>query len=29
LLAKENAELWINHDKAHSATIAKAPAAVR
>jgi glyoxylase-like metal-dependent hydrolase (beta-lactamase superfamily II) len=29
LLAKENAELWINHDKAQSATIPKAPAAVR
>ena len=29
LLAKENAELWINHDKAQSATIAKAPAAIR
>ncbi len=29
LLAKENAELWINHDKAQSATIPKAPTAVR
>jgi glyoxylase-like metal-dependent hydrolase (beta-lactamase superfamily II) len=29
LLAKENAQLWINHDKAQSATIPKAPAAVR
>jgi len=29
LLAKENAELWINHDKAQSATIPKAPVAVR
>ena len=25
LLAKENAQLWINHDKAQSATIPKAP----
>ena len=29
LLAREHAQLWINHDKAQSATIAKAPAAVR
>jgi glyoxylase-like metal-dependent hydrolase (beta-lactamase superfamily II) len=29
LLAKERAELWINHDKAQSATIPKAPEAVR
>jgi len=28
LLAKENAELWINHDKAQSATIPKAPVAI-
>jgi hypothetical protein len=29
LLAKENAQLWINHDKTQSAAIPKAPAAVR
>jgi len=29
LLAKEQAELWINHDKAQSAAIPKAPAAIR
>jgi N-acyl homoserine lactone hydrolase len=29
VLARENAELWINHDKAQSATIPKAPEAVR
>jgi glyoxylase-like metal-dependent hydrolase (beta-lactamase superfamily II) len=29
LLAKERAELWINHDQAQSATISKAPEAVR
>lgn len=29
VLAHENAELWINHDKAQSATIPKAPAAIR
>jgi N-acyl homoserine lactone hydrolase len=29
LLARENATLWINHDKAQSAAIPKAPAAVR
>jgi N-acyl homoserine lactone hydrolase len=29
VLARESAELWINHDKAQSATIPKAPAAVR
>jgi glyoxylase-like metal-dependent hydrolase (beta-lactamase superfamily II) len=29
LLARENAQLWINHDKAQSAAIPKAPAAVR
>jgi hypothetical protein len=29
VLARERAELWINHDKAQSATIPKAPQAVR
>jgi glyoxylase-like metal-dependent hydrolase (beta-lactamase superfamily II) len=29
VLAREKAELWINHDKAQSATIPKAPEAVR
>jgi glyoxylase-like metal-dependent hydrolase (beta-lactamase superfamily II) len=29
LLAEERAELWINHDQAQSATISKAPEAVR
>jgi glyoxylase-like metal-dependent hydrolase (beta-lactamase superfamily II) len=29
LLARENAQLWINHDKAQSDAIPKAPAAVR
>jgi N-acyl homoserine lactone hydrolase len=29
LLARENAKLWINHDKAQSDAIAKAPAAVK
>lgn len=29
LLARENAQLWINHDKAQSAAIPKAPTAVR
>jgi glyoxylase-like metal-dependent hydrolase (beta-lactamase superfamily II) len=29
LLAKERAQLWINHDKAQSATIPKAPDAIR
>jgi hypothetical protein len=29
LLAKERAQLWINHDKAQSAVIPKAPEAIR
>jgi hypothetical protein len=28
-LTKEKAQLWINHDKAQSATIPKAPEALR